>query len=123
MEDTSHALHRPATDLEPHCVAPNESDTITHGTQMLALAGRQIVEYGDLRASVHKALDDVGADESGAARNEVSHACPLRHEPGHRSRCISCRWRGIARATGASALQRCNHTVSTQRCPSSFRRE
>jgi len=74
MEHTTHALHRPATDLEPHRVAPNESDPIAHRTQMLALAGRQVVEHGDLRASAHKALDDMGADESGAAGNEVSHA-------------------------------------------------
>jgi len=74
VEDVIHALHCPPARLEPGHVAAHEADAIADVAKMFAAASRQIVEHGDIRAIAHEALDDVGADESGTASDEESHA-------------------------------------------------
>jgi len=63
----------PPAHLEPSGVAPDEADAIPDGAEVLASASREVVQHGDVRAIAHKALDEVRADESGAASDEVSH--------------------------------------------------
>ena len=59
MQHVVHALHRPPARLEPGDVAADEANAIADIAQVLAPAGREIVEHGDIRAIAHEALDDV----------------------------------------------------------------
>ena len=74
MQDVVDALHCPAAHFEARRTAADETDAVAHGTQMLTPARREIVEDDDVRALAHQTLDEVGADEPGAAGDQVSHA-------------------------------------------------
>ena len=76
-------MHRASTHLEPGGIAADEPNVIAHRAQVLAAAGREVVQHGDLRAVAHEAFDEMRADESRTAGDEVSHAGPVRHELGH----------------------------------------
>ena len=74
VEDVVHALHGPPTYLEPCRIAADETDAIAYGAQVLAPAGREVIEDGDVRAGAHEPLDEMRANESSTAGDEVAHA-------------------------------------------------
>ena len=59
VEDVVHALHGPPAYLEPRRIAADETDAIAHGAQVLATAGREVIEDSDVRAVAHEALDEM----------------------------------------------------------------
>ena len=67
VEDVVHALRGPPAYLESRRIAADETDAIAHGAQVLATAGREVIENGDVRAIAYEALDEMRANESGAA--------------------------------------------------------
>ncbi len=73
VQDEIHALRRAPAHLQPRRVAPDEPNAVAHGPQILATPGREVIQDGDLRAIAHQALDEMRADEPGAASDEVSH--------------------------------------------------
>src|SRR6185436_17801512 len=74
VKDAVDALHRAPARFESRDVAANEANAVAHSTEVLPLAGREIVQHGDFRALLDESFDDVGADESGAAGHEIAHA-------------------------------------------------
>jgi hypothetical protein len=90
MKHVVDALHGAPANIEACDAAANEPDAIARGAQVLTTSGREIVEHRDRGAVPHEPLDEMGADESSAAGDKVSHAGPLRHEPGHGTRLIFC---------------------------------
>ena len=49
VEDVVHALCGPPAYLESRRIAADETDAIAHGAQVLATAGREVIENGDVR--------------------------------------------------------------------------
>ena len=76
MEHVIDPLHCPPAHLESCRVAPDEPDAISHAAQILATARREVIEYRDLRAVAHEPLDEMRANESGTAGDQVAHARP-----------------------------------------------
>ena len=74
VEDVVHALHGAPAHFESGRIAADETDAIAHGTQMLAAARREIIENGDVRAVADEPLDEMRANESSTAGDEVAHA-------------------------------------------------
>ena len=59
VEDVVDSLHRAPAHLEPRRIAADETDAIAHGAQVLATAGREVIEDSDVRAVAHEALDEM----------------------------------------------------------------
>ena len=76
MEYVVDSLHRPSAHFESRRVAPDETDAIPHGAQILAAACGEVIEHGDLGAVAREALDEMRANESSTAGDEVAHARP-----------------------------------------------
>ena len=57
-------------------VALDDLDLTTERSEVGPAAGREVVEHADVVASLEERLDEIGADEAGAAGDEdARHAC------------------------------------------------
>jgi len=74
MEHVVHALHCAPACFEPGDISPDETDATADRTQVLAATCRKVVQHGNLRAVAYEPLDEMRANESSAAGDEVSHA-------------------------------------------------
>ena len=90
MKHVIDALHGAPANVEARDAATDEPDAVARGAQVFTASGREIVEHRDCGAVTHEPLDEMRADEPSAAGDKVSHAGPVRHEPGHGTRLIFC---------------------------------
>ncbi len=77
MEHEISALGGPADRRQVGDAALHHLDAIAHALQVLALAGREVVEHDDRVAAPHQGLDEVRADEPRAARDQDLHLASL----------------------------------------------
>jgi len=74
VKDVIHALHGATAGLEPRHAAADEPDAVAHLAQVLTTPGGEIVEDDHVRAIADESLDQMRANEAGAASDEIAHA-------------------------------------------------
>jgi len=78
VQDVADALDGALDVARAPQVAFDELDPVEERGDVVALAGREVVEHADALALGEERLDDVRADEAGATGHEVlGHSCLL----------------------------------------------
>ena len=90
MQDEVHATHRFGTRRGIGDASRDEAHAVGDGGEILPRPAREIVEDDHLVPRRHEVLDEMRADESGSAGDQISHTqAPLRGAR-RRFRCDSC---------------------------------
>src|SRR5690348_3346603 len=81
MQDAFGAAAGFARGIEVGDAGSNETDLIFHAREIFFFAGGKIVEDSNIVASAQKFINDIGADESGAAGHQIAHCKFTSKEP------------------------------------------